>query len=338
MIPLLMHRLQMERSLMNEKNMIAITAQMGAPTFDILDADDFSLPEETVVMYSEKPSPDVVLEMHDPDMLSKLDEIHEPEEIQIVVDDLPGVEALDPELEQVLEVNDNDTVESNQSQKAIDTSSGSSKKSKVDPKWDWESKGAQGFVAWIKERIDGIPGHSGYDTAGIERAISYMEKLDGEISRAMRLDLDGELDANKIEEVRSKIDDGIERLHERLEKVKAKKGKGSKRKKKSDLDLLFVKKAQKAPNMMGVVITVPLLISRIVRSCINGMISAGHDIEWAFQKQVDYYKLTVREKAECMQLFADMGMPIRQDRGLPLDEDVDMTSSDNIDWAANYQG
>lgn len=283
---------------------------------------------EHIVVYPSYPEPEVVMEMHDPENLEPMVEVQEPVgEIQFEIDELPGVEALDPDMEAKLEV-----VESPEDQSKVDDSE--SKKSKKAPKWDWESKGAQGFVAWIKERLDDIPPHSGYDTAGLERAISYLEKLDGEISKAMRLDLDGELDANKVEEVRSMIDDGVDRLRVRIDKV-SKKGK---KKKKAEGNPSFVKEGQKATRIDGIVVTVPLLISRIARVCINGMVSAGHDIEELFAKQCETYKLTTREKAETMQLLADMGYPMRQDRGYLQDEEVDPTSSDNMDWTANYQG
>lgn len=302
-------------------------------TIEVAEAADF-LP---VVMYTEKPSPEVIMEMHDPEMKEQLEhasslgdevpEVFEPQDIEIIVDDLPGAGELDPELEKSLEVDD-EAINSNQTQLAAD------KKSKKDPRWDWEAAGPKGFIAWIKERLQGVPKHSGYDTAGIERALSYLDKLDGEISKAMRTDLDGELDADKVEEVRAQIDDGINRLHERLEKVRAKKGK---KKKKAEAEIQFVKEAQKIPGVHGVVVTVDLLISRIARACINGVISAGHDLEDVFQRQVDYYELDKREKAMTMQLLSDMGYPLRQDRGVPVDEDYDSTSSNNIDFAANYQ-
>ena len=303
-----------------------------------------------LVMYTDKPSPEVVMEMHDPDFMSNLEngdttnpdvssnelqEVSEPVDIQIVVDDLPGVEALDPHLEKTLEVNDDHTVGSNQTQKNDDNEA---KKSKKDSRWDWEAivpGGTDHFVAWIQERLDEIPKHSGYDTAGIERAIAYLDKLDSEISKAMRIDLDGKLDANKIEKIRSRIDEGVERLYARLDKVKTKKGK--RKKKSEELQSSLIKEAQKTTNISGIVITVPLLISRIARVCINGTVSAGHDIEDMFKRQCDYYELTTREKAECMQLLADMGFPMRQDRGLPLEEDVDQTSADNFDWSAHWQ-
>lgn len=284
---------------------------------------------EHVVVYPVQPNPEVVMEMHDPEHLEGLPlEVSEafPGDIEIVVGELPGVEHLNPEMEEKLEVE-----EKPDSEKADD---GDSKKSKKPPKWDWESKGPTGFIAWVKERCDDVPKHSGYDTAGIERAISYLEKLDNEISKAMKMDLDGELDADKIEEVRAKIDDGVERLHARLDKV-SKKGK---KKKKADADNVgLVKEAQKIPGIAGIVVTVPLSISAIVRTCINGSVSAGHDIEDMFKKLSKKYKLTDREVFESLQLFADMGFPMRRDRGIDPDEDFDPTSSDNFDYMAQYQ-
>lgn len=250
-----------------------------------------------------------------------------PLDIEIVIEDLPGAPpgTHDPELE----------VSEDDSDKSENTDENDAKKVKKDEKWDWETHGPEGFVVWVKSRIDDIPKHSGYDSAGLERAVSFLERLDNEISRAMRLDLDGALDANKIESVRSQIDDGLSRLHDRLDKVK--KHSKNRRKKKADLDYSLVKEAQKITGVQGVYVTVPLLISRIARVCINGMVSAGHDIEDLYEKQVKKYKLTDREQAETMQLLADMGYALRQDRGFMPDEDVDISSSDNMDWNASYK-
>ena len=38
-----------------------------------------------------------------------------------------------------------------------------------------------------------------------------------------------------------------------------------------------------------------------------------------------------------MQYLADSGLPLREDRGYDYDEEVDVSSSDNFDWMANYQ-
>ena len=52
-----------------------------------------------------------------------------------------------------------------------------------------------------------MPKHSGYDSAGLERAVAYLDRIDSEISKAMRSDLDGSLNADHIENVRSQIED-----------------------------------------------------------------------------------------------------------------------------------
>lgn len=254
-------------------------------------------------------------------------EVSEPVDVSIVIEDLPGAPPGTTDPEPVLEVSEEDSKNSKEDDN-------DAKKSKKDTKWDWESRGGQGFLAWVKERCDDVPKHSGYDSAGIERAVSYLERLDNEISKAMRLDLEGELDADQIEKVRATIDNGIERLHDRLDKVKTSKKKS--RKKKADLESGIIKEGQKITGVQGVFVTVDLLTSRIARVCINGMVSAGHDIEDMFARQVKKYALNTREQAQVMQLLSDMGYPLRQDRGYLPDEDIDTASSNNFDWAANY--
>jgi len=236
----------------------------------------------------------------------------------------------EPEVIEVHEDNDED-----KKKDVSDTDDNEAKmKAKKNEKWNWSAKGPTGFLDWVKERFQGVPKHSGYDSAGLERACAYLERLDSEISKAMRLDVDGELDSNKIEEVRVKIEDGISKLNDRLDTIRDNTKK--KRKKKSDVnedDTGLIKQATAQFN-----VNVDLLTSRIARVCINGMVSAGHDIEKIYESQVKKYKLNDREQAMVMQLLADMGYPLRQDRGYLLDEDVNTSSSDGFDWATNYRG
>lgn len=296
-----------------------------------------STAQEFIVVDPASLSGSPLLEVHDTDHVPSEHGLHvmdsdQPIEIEIHLDKLPGApDGPDPEPEPVLEV-----VEEEEEEEKNDTDK-SDDNSKKSDKWDWASKGADGFIVWIKERFDTVPVHSGYDTAGLERAISYLDKLDAEISKAMRLDLDGDLDANKIEQVRSEIDEGISRLQSRLDLIKS--NKKSKRKKKSDyINQSIIKEAQKITGVQGIYVVAPLFISRIARVCINGTVSAGHDIEDLYEKQVKKYKLNEREQAEVMQLLADMGYPLRQDRGFMPDED-DLTVFENgMDWAQNYKG
>lgn len=266
-----------------------------------------------------------VSEPHEEDL-----ECTEPiDHIEVVIEGLGDIPGLDGKLDK------EETLEVSEEPEPKDTADvNDAKKSKKDVRWDWEAKGPEGFVVWVQERFHAVPKHSGYDSAGIERAVSYLDKLDSEISKAMRLDLDGDLDANKVEDIRSKIEEGIDRLNDRLDKIKQK---GKKKKKKAEESYDLVKEAQKITGVAGIYVTVPLLISRIARVCVNGMVSAGHDIEIIFKNQVKKYKLSDREQAETMQLLSDMGYPLRQDRGFLLDEDVDTRSSDNFDWAASYK-
>lgn len=209
-------------------------------------------------------------------------------------------------------------------------------------KWDWSARGGvPKFLSWLQEMIHAVPRHSGRDTTGLERAISYFEVLDKEITKAMRLDFKEEIDSAKAEEARAQIEEGLERLVERLEKVKTSKYKRhAKKKKKSEADHALVKEAMKSTNVSGIVITVPIFISRLARVCINGMVSAGHDIEDTFHDQAKRWKLTDREQAELLQLLQDMGyMPSSSmDRGFKVDESRDPTSSDNYDLMANFPG
>ena len=255
-------------------------------------------------------------------------ELQEPVDVEIVVEEIPGAPGSpDPE---PIEIEEEPVHVKEEEEDKNDA-----KKAKKG-KWDWESKGPHGFVLWVKEMLEGVPKHSGQEESGLERAVSYLEKLDNEVSKAMRLDLDGELDADKVEEIRSKIDDGLERLHVRLDKVK--KTRKSHRKKKSDTEYEIVKEAQKAAGVHGIVVTVPLLISRIARVCINGTVSGGHDTRDLFHRQVKQYKLNEREQAEVLQLLEDMNFPIRNDRGYLPDESLEVTDSNNYDFPANYPG
>lgn len=251
-------------------------------------------------------------------------EVKEPADLEIIVEELPGAPegTKDPEIIEVVD-EDKSTKDDNDA------------KGKKDSKWDWAKNGAEGFVVWVKERLEDVPKHSGYDSAGLERACSYLEKLDNEISKAMRMDVDGELDADKVEEIRSKIDEGLNRLYDRLDKVK--KSKKSSRKKKSEFEAELVKEAQKAAGVKGTFVVVPLLISRLGRIIINGLVSAGHDAGDMFQKLSKKYKLNDREQAELMQYLADSGFPMKEDRGYMLDEEIDYSSSDNFDFMANYR-
>lgn len=254
--------------------------------------------------------------------------VAEPIEIEIIVDELPGAPAgtVDPEPIEIVE----------EPLKVDEEKDDNDVKSTKSSKWDWSADGAKGFIAWVKARLAEVPKHSGYDSSGLERAAAYLEKLDNEISKAMRLDLDEELDANKIEEVRNQLDDGLSRLQARLDKVKKAKKSKSRKKRAEEEMTEIVKEGQKIAGVSGVYVMVPLYISSIARTCINGMVSAGKDIEWIYHEQVKKFDLDELQQLELRQLLFDMGLPMRVDMGKKPDEDLIVSDEDNYNWNPNY--
>lgn len=207
-----------------------------------------------------------------------------------------------------------------------------------DDKWSWS---LPTFTKWLTKMMDEtdpeFPRHSGTDTAGLERIISYFSAIDKEISKAVRMDHRNQLPIRVIEKARDTLRKGIEACEERCEEIEAfkypKKQKG--KKKKADASNEMVKEATFTGKM---VVQVPMFISGIARVLINGMVSGGHDIEDMYLKLDKKYKFSDRDKFELMQVLDDMGYPMRRDRGYLPDEEVDGTSSDNFDWNANYSG
>jgi hypothetical protein len=204
--------------------------------------------------------------------------------------------------------------------------------------WKWT---VANFLSWLQDKMSAIPRHSGRDSAGLERAIAYLEQLDREISRAVRSDLNNEIAIDAVEKARDEIHKGLDRLHDRLDKVmnaKYPKRKGKGKKKKAEHEDGMVKEASKGAYYGRIVVTVPILISGIARACVNSMVSAGKDIEDEFHKLAKQYKLDNREEFMLYQALSDMGYHVRRPRGTELDEEVDYTSTENTGWIANYPG
>jgi hypothetical protein len=259
-------------------------------------------------------------------------------EIEITFDsDMPGVPRkevekikLEPE-EKELEVSEAD--DEKDEDKAEDK--------KPNSIWDWQTQGLPNFLNWVNERFLNVPYHSGRDTAGIERAISYLKAVDSEISKAMRSDKDGQLDFAKIVDVRSKIENGIQALKTQLDRLVKPRKKADEEieliiKEGEDTSEQIVKEAQKAVPLKGNYVNVPLLIAGIARICINSTISAGHSMEDSFEKLAKKFKLDDREKFQVVLLIRDMGFPIRADRFSLLEEQIDPTESQGLDYMTNY--
>jgi hypothetical protein len=194
--------------------------------------------------------------------------------------------------------------------------------------WSWNLNTA---MDWLQNRLDSIPKHSGRDVVGIERAISYLKKVLGEISKMVKSDYDNCLDVNSLEDARNEILNGLDRLEERLDKLVSYR---NKKKKKADFESNgLVKEGQKAG---GFQTNVSAFMAGLARLLINGHISAGHDIDTSFDKIAKKFKLTDREKFELCIVLGDMNFPVRRDRFYLPDEEIDTKSSDNMDWSSQH--
>lgn len=194
--------------------------------------------------------------------------------------------------------------------------------------WKWTIKQ---FLPWLQDKMKSIPKHTGFETSGVERALSYLYALDKEISKAVRQDINNEIAVEHVEKARDEIYNGISRLEDRLEKLQSKKH-PNKRKKRAEEAEELIKNAMKSARFE---VNVPIFISFIARVIINSSVSAGKDAEDIFNKLVERYKLDKREQVSVLQVLQDMGFNF-WNREL-YDPDFDPTNPENLDLQVNYQ-
>lgn len=282
-----------------QMNLDGFSIPVDDKSLDLMEADDHSMIEGQVML--------------------QLGDDEKPKTFDFKLPMVPGLDPSEQDLEILEEVSDLE-VEEEQDEVEVE---------EQDP-WAWK---LDSFLDWLQGMLKNIPQHRN-ETAGLERTIAYLENLDKEISKAVRADLKNQIAIDAVENARDEIHKGLDKLYDRLEKVME--NKGYKRKKKASEEI--AKTAGKATRINGISVTVPLFISGVVRTCLNSMISAGKDVEDCFQELVKKYDMTDREIFEAIQLFSDMGYAIRRPRGYNLDEEIDYTSTDNLDYMANYPG
>lgn len=199
-----------------------------------------------------------------------------------------------------------------------------------DDPWKWTHAK---FLHWLEDKLKNIPRHNGKDISGLEKAIAYLKYLENECSKASRSDIKNEIDTEKLEYARKEMYNGLDCLELRLEKIESIKKPGKKKKKANEESDGFIKQAKS----IHFEVNVPYFISLLARICINSSVSAGHDIEEVFEDLVKKYELTKQQKLEVVHLIEDMGYAsVWRDRSKMIGEDIDLTSSENGDWAAQY--
>lgn len=261
--------------------------------------------DEDVVFYKDMPTDEEVVEMHAPEEDGEI-------EISFKLPRLPGAS------DDVVEVSGDDL------EVSTDEKEEEKDKSKANDK---EQASLKDCLKTLQDYLSNIPKHKG-ETIALERAKSYLKRGLDMLSKFVQQDYEGEIDISKAEDCRREMEDGIDRLEKEL----------AKRKKKADQDKNMTKEG--STKVSGIIVTVPIFISRIARVCINGSISGGKDIEDLFHRQAAKWKLTDREKVEVVQLIQDMGYPLpRLDRGFMVDDKdpYQYSSENNFDLPPNYQ-
>jgi len=199
-----------------------------------------------------------------------------------------------------------------------------------------------------------IPKHDGTSTVGCERAVSFLDRLNGDISRAIREDHENILDIAKLEDVRVNIMRDVLVLKDHLGKLKKqiKDSHGQKDSKASSvpdwkspsgrsLSYGQLKEAEKlekkAATPNNLVIAVSPFERAISGMMINAHVSAGHPMEEVYASLKKKYDLTDREELSIMQLCMDSGFHIFKDRGSYSPEaSKDDGSKRGVDFVRNY--
>ena len=201
------------------------------------------------------------------------------------------------------------------------------------------------FMQYITECYPAkIPQHDGKSMLGCERATGFLERLNNEISRAIRDDVEGKLsdDIDQLEEIRTNIMKDILVLKNHLSILK-KKFKEEHEKKAAPLWLNGAGEeiridgdiSKKASTPNNIVISVTPFERAISGMLINATVSAGYDMEEVYEFLKDKYKLSDREELAIMQIVADSGYHIFKDRGT-FSGDKDDEGSRGVDFMKNY--
>lgn len=194
-----------------------------------------------------------------------------------------------------------------------------------------------------------IPKHDGTTTLGCERAKSWLERLDKEISTVIRKDQDGVLDINSLEEVRTKIMSDVAKLSKHINVLKNRFKDESKKKASLDengipawtngsgkeVNYSDLRKEAATPSKMF--ISVPPFERAISGIMINAHVSSGHSMEEVYDYLSKKYAITPREELAIMQICMDSGFHIFKDRGsFSGDKESNKDAKFGVDFIKNY--
>jgi len=194
-----------------------------------------------------------------------------------------------------------------------------------------------------------IPKHDGTTTLGCERAKSWLERLDKEISTVIRKDQDGVLDISSLEKVRTSIISDVAKLSKHINVLKNRFKDDSKKKASLDSNGIpswtnsagtevgysDLKKEAATPSKMFIAVSpFERAISGIM---INAHVSAGHSMEEVYDFLCKKYAINPREELAIMQVCMDSGFHIFKDRGsYSGTEKGSDNAKQGVDFIKNY--
>lgn len=200
---------------------------------------------------------------------------------------------------------------------------------------DWENdRDPKHFMVYITQQYPhSIPRHDGTSTLGCERAILFLNKLNKEISEALRADSDNILEIPKLEEMRVNMVNDVNMLRDHMNKLnKKRKGKKASEEGSELLKQAEIVKEASTPTLQVVVTPFERAIAGII---VNATVSAGKPFEDVYEFLKKKYSLDEREELTIMQLLKDMGQPIFMDRGV-LGKGENKEKGQGVEFIKNY--
>jgi len=197
-----------------------------------------------------------------------------------------------------------------------------------------------------------IPQHDGRSMVGCEKAISFLDRMNSQISGAIREDQENVLDVQGLEGVRVNIMKDILILKNHLGKLKKRlKDEHGKTasidrngipawKNASGREVEYKDLEKEASTPRNMVIAISPFERAISGIMINAHISGGHPIEEVYDFLSDKYSIDDREELAIMQLCMDSGFHIFKDRGTYSPHNADSDKGDSkargVDFMRNY--
>jgi hypothetical protein len=209
----------------------------------------------------------------------------------------------------------------------------------IDSNWV-DNRDSGKFMPYLESSYPaGIPQHDGNSMVGCEVALLYLNKLNKEISEAIRTDSDGLLEPLVLEDYRVNILKDMVLLKERMNNLKRDLGDSTRQ-----LTRAFSEGAlEKTATTPRVQIVATPFERAVAGILINSVISAGHPFEDVYDYLNKKYAFSERDELSIMQLVMDSGHHIFKDRGA-IGTKVDHDSLDSggnmslhgIDFIKNY--